>query len=108
MSTTIYDAVPRFIDRFTDHGRKQEVIDTFSNGCCYWFAKILTERFRNDTPYCWLVYDDVANHWGAQIDGRVYDITGDVSYLYNWRKWDIVMWEDELLTERLFRDCILF
>lgn len=108
MSGTITDAVARFTDRFTGNGTRQEVINTFSNGCCYWFAKILTERFRSDTPYCWLMYDEVANHWGAHIEGHVFDITGDVTYSYNWRKWDIVMYEDELLTERLFRDCILF
>ena len=34
-----------FIDRFTANGKRKEVIDTFSNGCCYWFANILHSRF---------------------------------------------------------------
>lgn len=103
----MHQKVINFIDRFTDRGKRHEVIDTFSNGCCYWFATILYERFI-DYCHCYVVYDQVANHWGTKIDGRVYDITGDVSDNYNWRDWFVVVSEDEALAARLARDCIDF
>lgn len=101
------EKVLNFIARFTDRGKRHEVIDTFSNGCCYWFATILYERFVDDC-FCYFVYDQVANHWGTKIDGRVYDITGEVTDDYNWRDWFVVASEDEALAARLVRDCIDF
>lgn len=99
-----------FIDRFTENGTKQEVIDTFSYGCCYWFAKILWCRFVHYTSNCDIVYDQVINHWACEIEGRIYDIRGDITdhSAFNWEVWHVVTYNDPALSERLYRDCIDF
>ena len=47
-----------------------------------------------------------SNHFGTKINGRVYDITGDVTFKYEWKPWSEV--DDELLRARIIRDCIMF
>ena len=104
----------RFIDRFTGNGQRQEVIDAFSCGCCYWFADILWNRFAFETEFkedlCYLVYDPIINHWACSINGRIYDITGDISdnQEYKWQDWGTFQLQDKSLTKRLYRDCINF
>ena len=92
-----------FIDRFTDRGRREEVIITFTCGCCYWFAKILSERFSNSNAI--IVYDDTDNHFGCKIEDRVYDITGDVTDKYDWGHWPI---RDYHQMKNIIRNCIDF
>lgn len=103
--------VLNFIHRFTDDGRNQGVIDTFTHGCCYWFASILADRFYDHDDYhcdIEIMYDEVMNHFGCRIDGVVYDVTGDVTKDYDWETWDIFMDRDYRLWERVLRDCIKF
>lgn len=79
--------------------------DCFSYGMCYWFAEILYHRFR-----CWaprIMYADIDNHFGCEIDGIVYDVTGDVTDKYDWEDWKLFQLKDELHTQRIIRDCIL-
>ena len=45
------DKVMGFINRFTQGGKNQGTIDTFTCGCCYWFAYILFERIL-ELLYC--------------------------------------------------------
>lgn len=52
------------------------------------------------------MYDPVANHFAAEIDGVVYDITGDVTERYNMVPWD--SYGDDIHKLRIVRDCILF
>lgn len=105
------DKVMGFINRFTQGGKNQGTIDTFTCGCCYWFAYILFERFYD--PDAWhedveLMYDQIENHFGCRIDGAVYDITGDVTEEYKWETWISVINADELHAERIIRDCVEF
>lgn len=86
-----------FIKQFRDLGAE----NCFSNGMCYWFAYILQARFSGD-----IVYDEVENHFGCDIDGVIYDITGNVSSKYNWIPWAAYPKRDRLLYERILRDCI--
>ena len=103
------ETVLKFIARFTANGQRKEVIDTFSCGCCYWFADILWNRFCFDAEECTVLYDPIINHWACQIDGIVYDITGFItSDEYQWEPWVEFQYKDELLTKRLYRDCINF
>lgn len=100
--------VIKFINKFTLNGKRQEVIEAFTNGCCYWFAQILWERFYD--PDAWnqdieIVYDLLIGHFGCRIDGKVYDITGDVTNQYQWSRLSDI---DEIRFERIFRDCINF
>ena len=106
---SLHETVMKFIARFTNNGKRQEVIDAFSCGCCYWFADILWNRFCFDAEECTVLYDPVINHWACQIDGIVYDITGVItSDEYQWEPWVEFQYKDELLTKRLYRDCINF
>lgn len=91
--------IESFIKQFRDLGAE----NCFSNGMCYWFAFILNSRF----PGGEIMYDEIANHFGCEICGRVYDITGDVTDTYNWVPWLKFIYKDVALTKRLFRDCIL-
>lgn len=93
----------RFISRFTAGGRYEQVKEAFQNGCCYWFAFILLNRFPKDSR---LVYDEVENHFAAEIGGVVFDISGDITGQYDMQPW--VALDDEALRRRLIRDCILF
>ncbi len=107
----MHEEVMKFINHFTHNGEYKEVIDTFTHGCCYWFASILWDRFYDcdlNISYGVMMYDEVMNHFGCWIDGIVYDITGDVTNKYNWQPWGSFMEQDELLTERILRDCINF
>lgn len=52
------------------------------------------------------MYDEVVNHFGTRIKGKVYDITGDVTNKYAWVPWDEM--SDELKKSRIVRDCIMF
>lgn len=93
--------VELFLTHFHEYS---DIEDVFTKGCCYWFAVILKTRFADDDPV--IVYDETANHFGTEIEGRVYDITGDVTHDYDWESWDDL--DDELLRERIIRDCVMF
>ena len=92
--------VLNFIERFhLDDG----VDIVFTRGCCYWFAAILCERFPEQSR---LMYDQIENHFVVEIEGRLYDITGDVTDEYDVTPWDEL--DDDLLKRRIIRDCIMF
>ena len=96
-----------FISKFTDHGKKKEVIHTFRYGCCYWFARILYDRFCDPTKLFEIrIMYTQENHFGCKIGHHVYDITGDVTNEYKWEEWPVK--NEEGLTKRLYRDCIYF
>lgn len=94
------DIVLDFIKQFRDLGAE----NCFSNGMCYWFASILKRRFLDE--HCHLMYDEIANHFGCEINGIVYDITGIVTKEYDWEPWIQFSTRDYKLTERIERDCI--
>lgn len=93
--------VDNFLKRFHI---SDDIDEVFTCGCCYWFAYILFRRFIRSNAT--IMYDEVANHFGTMVGGRVYDITGDVSSSYSWRPWDDTV--DKTLRERIIRDCIMF
>lgn len=79
-------------------------VDTvFTCGCCYWFSLVLCLRFQGRSR---MMYDQVENHFATEVDGRLYDITGDVTGKYNVEPWDEI--DDDLLKRRIVRDCIMF
>ena len=97
--STKQDLILDFIKQFRDLG----ATDCFSNGMCYWFAAILRMRFHGE--HCHMMYDEVANHFGCEINSRTYDITGDVTGKYNWESWYNIEMRDRLLYNRILRDC---
>ena len=94
------ETVMHFIDRFTDNGRNQAVIDTFAKGCCYWFAEILRQRF----PSGQIVYDPVENHFACRISGKTYDVTGETDDHYRFVSW--ADYPDATEKRRIIRQCI--
>lgn len=96
----LHEEVLRFIAKF----RGSE--DVFLNGCCYWFARILWERFGDYDAV--IAYEPCEGHFVTIINGRAYDIRGDVAHLY-WGKtlyaFDALEGLDSALYERLMRDC---
>ena len=92
--------VEAFIRRFHIANSVDEV---FTCGCCYWFAYILCSRFPGKSS---LMYDPVANHFAAEIHGRSYDITGDITDQYALIPRDSL--DDTAHRNRVIRDCILF
>ena len=71
------DTVEDFIKQFRQYG-EDEVVATFTQGMCYWFAYILCGRF----PGMEIVYEPIEGHFMAQAQGRLFDIRGDVTDLY--------------------------
>ena len=61
------------------------------------------ERFADENPK--MMYDQVMNHFGVQINYRVYDASGDVTDKYAWESWEGI--DDKSLKEHIFRDCIM-
>lgn len=100
----MHNEVLRFISRFTDNGKRTEVITTFTQGCCYWFAHILYTRF----PISWIMYDPTIGHFGCRICDRVYDITGDVTDRYKWQTWVSLQAMEPKVAEGIRANCIDF
>ncbi len=98
------DIIINFIEQFRNFG--PSVTDCFSNGMCYHFTLILRKRFGpfNST----ILYDEVINHFATEIDGRIYDITGDITdnQEYHWKRWTTVVAEDHKHANRIYRDCV--
>ena len=103
----IFRDVLGFIGRFSTDGNqyRREVIECFTMGCCFWFAYILTIRFQYQFG-AYIVVDYAANHFGAMIGGRVYDITGDVTEGHTWEPWGEC--KDLTTRRRIMEDCIMF
>lgn len=103
----IYPDVLMFIGRFSTDGQgtRWEVVDAFTRGCCWWFAFILKTRFADQNPE--IVIDLAANHFACRIQGRVYDIRGDITDMgYEWQNWD--EYDDPLHKKRIADCCINF
>ena len=101
--------VLKFINHFTNYGNNEQVIDCFTKGNCYYFAVILSERFKGEDPR--IMYDPIANHFACEIGEWIYDITGPVGRPeYDFEDWyDFVNTTyDDLYLNRLYEQCINF
>lgn len=101
------EEILNFIKRFQNNG----TVKTFTQGCCYWFAKILDERFNSDDPESGIWYNAIDNHFATLIGINLYDITGNlgnIREIKGWEPWNYYMCKDNLVTKRIFRDCIYF
>ena len=92
------ETVLDFISNFRD------TQETFLNGCCFWFAFILQERFGGT-----MMYLPVENHFVQAIGKRLYDVSGDVTPKYLCSQiipWETIEQYDSSLYRKLVRDCI--
>lgn len=88
----------QFIKRFSIFG--PQVVDCFTQGNCYWFARILAIEFMGA-----IYYDSIVGHFATMIDGVLYDITGAVENTGDFISLEEIR-KDELLWARLQRDCV--
>ena len=91
-----------FIQKFHNEG----TIKTFTEGCCYWFAYILCERFRSYDVNTSLAYNQIKGHFAAIINGRFYDITGEIPSSYEWDTWESFKQKEPMYAQTVIRDCI--
>lgn len=100
---TQHELILNYIKQFRDLGAE----NCFANGMCYHFTVLLRQRF--GSAHCPIMYDQVANHFATLIEGRIYDITGDITENkeYKWERWNDVQRADPALAKRIRRDCIL-
>lgn len=92
---------------FIQHFRDAE--STFLNGCCYWFANILYQRFQGDGA---VYYDPVVNHFAWRYEDVYYDASGicDVHIEGEhdpWIPWTYYCVKNPYEARRISRDCIL-
>ena len=83
----------------------QKATVTFTEGCCYWFAFLLKERYGGK-----IWYDQVVGHFVCQIDGVFYDVTGiytpeNMSWM---SEWEDLQKKEPGYAARIKRDCIDF
>lgn len=95
-----HDIVMQFIAHFQNEG----TVERFTNGCCYWFAQILCGRFKRGRMY----YNPVDGHFATKIDGRIYDITGEIPPSKDWLDWLCYMVNEPVEAGRVIRACKLF
>lgn len=102
MLKTKHDVILNFIEQFRELGAE----NCFSNGMCYYFTVILRARFGEYAAK--RLYDPVTNHFATQIDGRIYDITGDITDKpdHKWVEWMVYQRLDSTHARRIERDCI--
>lgn len=91
-----------FISKFQNDG----TIKTFTEGCCYWFAIILCERFNMSGNTTSIVFNPISGHFAANIDGNMYDVTGEIPQSDEWTSWDKWLKEEPVYGETVIRDCI--
>lgn len=102
-----------FIHKFTSASDVSyfDIEDHFLNGACYWFAVILSNRFKDHRPVIW--YDNVNNHFITEIDKVLYDAAGpyiptDFDHLDydNFYIWHDYINFDPKHAERITKQCI--
>lgn len=92
--------VGKFIEKF----QSPENNGIFAGDCSYWFAAIIYRRFiRNGAK---IMFDIATNHFGTMVNGKVYDITGDVTRRCKWIPW--LEFQDDSVKEKVTNQYIMF
>lgn len=103
--------ITTFIENFKCRGDYQKIEDFFLNGCCYWFMRILDERFGEKGSF---LYDIKNNHfvyYFPELDA-IFDIRGYLGTPYelknntDYEYWDKYVYYDPIHYHRICRDCI--
>lgn len=107
-----------FIKQFQNDG----TIEVFTQGFCYYFAKILSTRFVYFYNEPLIMYNPIDNHFACLILDKLWDITGELDVTVgttfnraretsknvdNWYCWDNYKDFDNKDYERVVRDCII-
>lgn len=92
---------------FISHFQNPGTIKTFTEGCCYWFACILNARFLMSNNRCRMMYNQVSGHFACEIEGILYDITGEITDREHWESWVEWCLNEPVYREIVVRDCIM-
>lgn len=76
------DNVDRFIAKFAEPVTCKQA---FSSKDSYWFASILHKRFIRISAQ--LMYAPDIKQFGVEAYGKVYDVTGNVTFKTRWIPW---------------------
>lgn len=97
------------IFNFLTHFEKAK--ETFTSGCCYWFAFILAERFDGK-----IFYNPKENHFACKIKVeddmfdfayKLYDINGAIRYIDDYIEFTKYKKIDSTHYNRIIRDCVM-
>lgn len=91
-----------FIQKFQNDG----TIEVFTEGCCYWFTKILCERFEMSNYKTEIMYNQILGHFAANIEGTLYDITGEICNDEHWMSWDKFRTSEPIYSNTVINGCI--
>jgi hypothetical protein len=93
--------IQTFINNFKKDSEVFENIEyLFTNGYCYHFAVILKDLFHGE-----IAHDFVDNHFMLKLDGKYFDITGEV--FPNERCVELFdEIDDYIYKERLIKQCV--
>ena len=81
-------------------GYSYEIEETFSNGFCYWFAKILEIRFDGI-----IYFNPDLIHFATLIEEQLFDINGLVTADNSWFNWEDYQMKHD--TDEIYHSCIL-
>lgn len=105
------------VDEFIIPFKKPEIIDIFTNGYCFYFARILQTRFNDFSQYkAEIYYNPVDCHFACLIGGKLWDVNGlvmddiidyNTNHHMDWYKWDYYMDLEKSDSYRVFNNCIL-
>ena len=98
------EIIEDFINQFRAAGPAIETC--FLHGMCYHFALILHNRFQDEGAH--KLYDPINHHFAVEINGRIYDITGDITEntIYEWVMWQSIYFHDVNITNQVMEQCI--
>ncbi len=97
----MYEDIIQFIENFKKQ-RKEAIEYVFQNGNCYWFSVVLIALFGGEAYYL-----PIKNHFITKIDGKYYDITGEITEFdeepMNWLHFCEA---DPKWADRIYRYCV--
>lgn len=99
------ETILKFIKNFQNEG----TVKTFTEGCCYWFAHTLYSwcEFHEEKPQHRMMYNQIDGHFACEINGELFDITGQIERTKEWEPWIDWCLKEPVYRETVVRDCIL-
>jgi hypothetical protein len=99
MSFAKIDEILDFIKAVKEN-HTTEIEDVFSNGFCYWFAKILELRFGGT-----IMFNPNIIHFSILIEEQMFDINGLIDANDTWYNWNEYASHNNV--ESIVKSCIL-
>jgi hypothetical protein len=97
--------IETFIKKFNKYEKNEVLLETFTQGFCYYFALILHDRYPEG-----IIYYNTDNHFALKMDDKIYDITGECQekwkYRGKWYSWNEYQSIESLESKGIIRDCI--